>query len=271
MSVTSREQFAGGEGGAAKFTDYGSQFAEAQSRKETIPKAKYDGLASQIANSRRDFRDEGMGSTKIDEKLREFYAGQNLDPQLDRFAGFLIKASYRAAAQRWLRTNPHAPAGSMDEQRISKLTYEACEYNHLLREVALDGRASFDETALAGYLADVTGSDEFASSLVRGSAREIALFEALRRTPGMEDVQFADVPTDLGGIDITGSYKGELVGFDAKSDPNISQAGQGYIGRDLVRVFTVGVPADAAAKLKLTEWGEKNFVPKLDDMLAAKN
>ena len=265
----------------------------AKPRRETVmPLDEYSDLADQIVRTRQ-YQASHPGSKEDSgpDALRKIYEFDEQDERLNLFAELLIDAPHQAANEAWLESH-QVIRDDYARDKADKLKLEACKFNHVLRSVILRGRASFgrdignpDESLRANnpikarrtieeFLARETEdiSPGFAHKLVAGIVAEIALYDALRQVPGVEDVQFTDVRTDFrDGTDIIATYKdGERVGYDAKSDPNIRKVGHKDFGYGLSRFVTIGVPANAISGLRLSREGEESFVDELDRLMSAR-
>jgi hypothetical protein len=190
--------------------------------REPLPGAAYSDLAEQILRSQAYYRKKGVDTATEDARseLREIYLKEASDKRLQRFGEALIEAPEQLRLHGVLRALESGHQGPLQELGLSvgEAKNERIEFHHLLREVVMDGRESFDRVTLTRWLNDATDNQypSFGRNELVGVISEVAAYDALADCPGVRSLRFGSVYDDAHGADIWFHYRDKLVSADVQ-------------------------------------------------------
>jgi hypothetical protein len=203
------------------------------------------------------------GELGLDESIRvaiEQYVDGEEHRELRRLAEVIAFARRQALIQQRLdddREQLHH--GDLDhEKRVSvghhyeMLRHEACEYNHLLRDLIEHSGTLFTRDLLMRWLVEASqGRMDWAKGEVTGAISEIALHAALQGLPELRGVRYATVEEDLAGYDFVAEYGGKLLTLDAKTGfyRPLSERKHGH------KHLEISVPREAIEDFRVTRKG----------------
>ncbi len=242
--------------------------AEAASNPESqpIPLETYADTAHQIENTRAYYQRQQVSVSEQLAGLKEIYVEDATDKRLAGFAAMLIDAPVQLARDARLDQLKATPNRTANERaQVSELGYAACEYNHLVADVVLDGRSQFDRATLTSWMSAAAGprNPRWARDTLAGALGEVALYDALRVTPGIEEPHLTDTATDRAGIDVRARYGTLELGFDSKFDRKVDETIWKEVGRDRILTTTMTVPVEAIEDLGVSEWGRRELPKRI--------
>jgi hypothetical protein len=132
------------------------------------------------------------------------------------------------------------------------LRREACEYNHLLRDIIESSGPLFTRQDLIDWLSAASqGRRKWATGEVVGAVSEIALHAALQGLPELRGLRYATLDEDLAGYDFVAVWQGQMVTVDAKTGFYAPLAEHKHGHRHL----EISVPHGAVQDFRVTRHG----------------
>lgn len=205
-------------------------------------------------------RRAGSGLREAMLEIRDQYVYDETTEELARFGEIIVMARSQALLQEQLdadREDLHH--GHLNhEQRVSTghhyemLRREACEYNHLLRDLIESCGQHFSREALLDWLSTCSqGHRQWANGEVAGAVSEIALHAALQGLGELRGLRYATIDEDLSGFDFVAKWQGRLVTFDAKTGfySPLAEHKHGH------RHLEVSVPRESVKGFRVTRRG----------------
>lgn len=199
----------------------------------------------------------------LDEAVRlavERYVEDEPHPELRRLAEVVAYARRQALLQQQLdddRERLHH--GHLNHEQLVEtghhyeaVRYEACKYNHWLRNLIETCGHYCSRDDLMGWL--VTGSQgrvEWAKGELTGALSEVALHAALQGLPELRGLRYATLEEDLAGYDFVAEWQGNRLTIDAKTGfyRPLMERKHGH------RHLEISVPREVVKDLRVTRHG----------------
>lgn len=239
-------------------------FDQAQSQMSFFPVAQQEPVvrprslaerAGEILQTIEEYR-AGLGLTDALILVHERFVDHEDDEDLRALGELLARARRLSLVQNQLdedREKLHH--GHLDHERREEvghhyemLRYEACNYNHRLRNFIEAHREQVSRHELTRWLTTASqGRREWVEGEITGAVSEVALHMALMGLPELRGLRYATLEEDLKGYDFIADWQGKLVTIDAKTGRYhpLSQRKHGHrhlevsVPREIVNGFRV--------------------------------
>jgi hypothetical protein len=138
------------------------------------------------------------------------------------------------------------------DHHYEMLRREACEYNHELRDLIEGSGHYFSRDELTGWMVEASqGRHQWARGEITGAISEVALHQALRGMPELQDLRYSTLAEDLAGFDFVAAWQGRMVSVDAKTGlyRPLSERKHGHLHLE------ISVPREAVKGFQVTHHG----------------
>ncbi len=175
---------------------------------ERDPKIEdYEAVSQRIRSQAEYNMRRGVPMRELIPELKDTYCDGEDNQTLRSFNELMIDTIAASRYQTKLdQMNNAGTLNSHDTELKKQLVYRRCEFNHLLRDVVAAGRDELDRATISSFIGAAAGGTprafEFAHRAVDGVVSELAVMDALGTMPGVTFAQFADIESDLRGVDI---------------------------------------------------------------------
>ena len=190
----------------------------------------------------------------------EQYVDAEPHSELKRLGAVITVARRQALLQQQLdEDREQLHSGKLGHEELSELGYhyemlrrEACEYNHVLRDLIESSGRYFSRDDLTGWLVEASqGRHQWARGEITGVISEVALHQALRGLPELQGLRYSTLEEDLAGYDFLALWEGRLVSVDAKTGlyRPLSERKHGHLHLE------ISVPREAVQGFRITRHG----------------